>query len=278
MSATYAAGKQWYLTNFFNDVTPAAAVTLNSDGTISASDKRAAGNYNGALATIGKIATAPYFVGTAFGCGAYVDSVVSFNDGAIPPSPSALNWPSMWADSYELLLGLPALQWPGQASGYSHWLELDIFEKINPGGSYFGTLHDWFGVQSSPQTCPGSNDCEIGSYDRNKITPPTGTNWSQWHRVSALWVPATSTSKGTIEFYFDNQLMNSATETWAQYTNQPPPPVNSSTPWVTNFPPWAFGIVDQRRLAILFGSGSVTPINVQSVDVWQGPAACNVTN
>jgi len=95
---------------------------------------------------------------------------------------------------------------------------------------------------------------------------PSNIDWTQYHKIGFLWVPATSSTNGSATYYLDRQQMGDAA-TWAQFTGQSPPPTGQ---------PWTFGILDSQHLAIMIGTGTNQPMTVQSVNVWQASAAGNL--
>jgi hypothetical protein len=273
LGRSYASGSQWYLFNFSTMVAPAQSASLGPDGSIVLFD-RLLQNANALIATVGSNRSIG-FVGTAFGCGAYMEAEFRFDDSRIKEPNGTINWPSFWTMSVEHLVGTPEQNWPGQQPGYLHFAEFDIFEKVWPGAKYVATIHDWFGVQL--KTCSNNAQfCSIDSYDSNSIPVPAGTDFGRFHRAAMIWVPATETSRGYAKFYFDRTEVGAA-QSWTQFKDEPPPPVNSKSPWVSNLPSWSYGIVDKQHLALVLGSGSI-PMTVRSVDVWQGDHACNVSN
>ena len=220
-----------------------------------------AGGYNSQLASVGIKATAPYFVGTAFGCGGYFQAELAFVPSAIEP---ANGFPAWWSMSVEHLIpDTTQQQWQGQPTGYAHFGEVDFMEAIQGGNpdQYDATLHDWYGLYGV--TC--TQWCEASSTN-NSVR--SGVDLKQYHYYGTLWIPATATTPGSVSFYLDGNLINSGV-TWTQFANQAPPPGPGA--------PWTFGIIDQQHLALTFGSGSA-PITVRSVNVWQNGSACNVTH
>jgi hypothetical protein len=97
---------------------------------------------------------------------------------------------------------------------------------------------------------------------------PAGTDYNQFHTYGFLWVPATSTTRGSMSAYFDGQLIGN-TVTWTEYTNQPPTPVGQ---------PWAFGRIDQQHLYFILGTGVGEQFTLKSVNVWQRDGSHNLKN
>jgi hypothetical protein len=257
---TKKSGFQWYFFNFYGVVPSSSLAKLNSDGSVSvASLSNYYGNY---LTSATQTPAAPFYRGTAFGGGGYFEATLSWNQAAVKTSTG---WPAWWSMSLEHLAGLTSEQWPGQAKWYSHFAEPDFFEADTGAGSYGGTLHDWYGLYGA-QPCP--NYCNVQSpWSVIQRVLPAGTSVSQYHRYGMLWVPATATKPGSYTFYFDGAPIGKTT-TYTKYTNQAPVPTAST--------PWTFGIVDQQHLVLILSSGSSTPLNVKSVQVWQASTAGNM--
>jgi hypothetical protein len=169
----------------------------------------------------------------------------------------------------EHLIGLPGQQWPGQMAGYSHFIEPDFMEKEDTNSiDYGGAIHDWYGVYE--QTCSGQVYCNVfPAFNVANRVLPAATNFNQYHRYGLLWVPATATTKGSITYYFDGAQVG-PTINYTQLTTQAPVPTAST--------PWTYGIIDQQHLVLVLGTGPSTPMQVQSVTVWQASAAANMHN
>lgn len=256
MGLTYTSGFQWYMYNFFGS-SPSSAITLNLDGSaiITAS--------NG-LVSAGKVSGSPYFKGTVFGCGGYLTAEYAFDPNFQFAAGQTHSFPAWWVMSSEYLTesGILADQWVGQATGYQHFAELDMFEWDLPYPYTYGiAMHDWWGIPGT--TCTGW--C-LFNYGGNAANPKK-TDYTLYHRYAALWVPATSSTDGYVKWFFDDVLMG--TLSWAQFTGQAPPPSSST--------PWRFGVIDQQHMVLILSGGN-SPMTVRSVDVWQGAGACNLTN
>jgi hypothetical protein len=218
---------------------------------------------------------APYrgtdtFVGTAFGGGAYIEAVFSYDPATVTATHTGARYPypAFWTLPMEGNVILGANQWPGQPAGYQHNVELDFFEAdlVNKPTAYgAAALHDWYGIPNV--TCPGM--CKVSMLSPSgERDPPAGTDFKQFHTYGFLWVPATATTQGYIDAYFDGHLIGYR-HSWSQYTNQPPTPVGQ---------PWAFGRVDQQHMFFILGTGVGEPFTVKSVNVWQKNASANMSN
>jgi hypothetical protein len=178
--------------------------------------------------------------------------------------------------SVEHMSQLSSQQWSGQAAGYDHFAEVDELEYLKPDSyadTYSAAWHDWYGIYST-SPCNTGQYCDVSPspYSNVYAVTPVGTDFTLYHRVAFLWVPATSSTNGYLKFYFDDEPIGTELQ-WTQFTTQSPPP--------TANPPinWTMGILDQQHLTlILNGSGNVA-MNVRSIDVWQNSAtACNLVN
>jgi hypothetical protein len=81
-------------------------------------------------------------------------------------------------------------------------------------------------------------------------------------------VPATATTQGFFDAYFDGQRIG-YTLSWTQYTNQPPTPVGQ---------PWGLGRIDQQHFLFILGTGAGETFTIKSVNVWQKDASGNMSN
>jgi hypothetical protein len=98
------------------------------------------------------------------------------------------------------------------------------------------------------------------------VTVPNTTDFSQPHTYDCLWVPATATTQGYIQFYMDEALIAGPMR-WNQWqVGQLPPPVTNVS---------AMAGMDLRHMFLIFGTGTSYPMTVHSVQVWQASAANN---
>jgi hypothetical protein len=253
MTGTFASGFQWYLFNFFGSTPTAANITINGDKSITIG--QGGNTYNATLSSAGYLSGSPNFVGTAFGGGAYIQAVIKFN----PPAYAGPGFPAFWANALESNLGTS--QWPGQAAGYGHSIEADILEYYEgqfsaPLNQYSASLIDWYGSSGN-------------KYGVGTVYTVPQASFSNYNTVAMLWVPATATADGYVNYYWNGSLVSSKSYTQLTNADQPPPSVGT---------PWAFGIIDQGHLVIETGSNSTYPITIQSVNVWQPNANSNMHN
>ena len=157
IAQTYPSGKKWYFADYFN-VSPPSSSTVTFGNVTSIGG-------NGTATTLGSVGLTAVgssnWVGTAFGGGFYVDAVLNFSPSACAAN-RAVQWPSFWTFSFEHIIANGSDQWPGQASGYLHFGEMDVMEcDIASSTSYGATNHDFWGIYNT--TCPSTNFCQVGS-------------------------------------------------------------------------------------------------------------------
>jgi hypothetical protein len=265
-AATQRRGFQWYNWNLYGSSSNLSAVVLNSDRSVTLNGQT--GGADGQLVSAVQDSAGDPFVGNSFGGGAYIEAVLKWQP--LPTSsttPSA--WPAFWALPLEGNFAPYSDQWPGQPADYVHSTEMDFFEALSGDAgtdSYGGSMHDWYGIFD--ETCPPFYCQATLPYQDGQRSVPAGTDFTQYHRYGFLWVPATALADGYAQFYFDGVQIGYTYE-WQMLTDQPPPPTNQ---------PWAFGIIDQRHLFIILGTGPSQPMTVQSVDVWQAGTSANLVN
>jgi hypothetical protein len=266
INGTLNRGFKWYLGDLFSYRASPAGVKINSDGSVTL-----LGDHTYAAGAL--MSVAPYrgtntFVGTAFGGGAYIEAVLSYNPAQVTAwhTGASYPWPAFWSLPMEGNLIPGAAQWPGQAAGYLHSVEVDFFEADNPTDPkrYGVAMHEWWGITN--ETCPGL--CKITPNPPGVLLPPIGTDFTQYHTYGFMWVAATATTPGFVEAYFDGRPTGYKVS-WSRYTNQPPTPVGQ---------PWAYGRADQQHLFFILGTGEGEPMNVKSVNVWQTDASKNMSN
>jgi hypothetical protein len=261
-----APGYSWYPWGLFGSHTNLSAITINPDGSVTlAGDTTGPG---GELMTATAANNPAKFVGTAFGGGAYIEAEFRFNPDDVARAQSK-GWPAFWSLPLESSVLKGAAQWPGQAPGYMHAVEVDFFEYLYlpynaPRNLYGAGMHDWYGIPNV--TCPRGLCAQNMQPKEPQRKTPEGTNFTQYHHYGFLWVPATGAKPGYARFYFDGQSVGPDRQ-WAKYTGQPPPPTNQ---------PWAFGVLDQHHLVLILGTGPNEPMTIRSVNVWQASADQNL--
>jgi beta-glucanase (GH16 family) len=262
---TMALGSDLRKFDFFG-VNPNAITVSQPGGSGSITITGGGNNYGAQLCTASYASGAtPYIYGVAFGGGGYFEASLSM---ASQPSNAGA---SFWANDVESMAGgsagdLTLRHWPGQAADYGEWIEVDAPE-FNTGttNTYGQGMHNWFGVGSSP------GDVNTGASlwaPFSPVTVPAGTDFRQSHLYGFLWVPATSTTQGYMEWYFDRVKIGKRIS-WDLYNPAlAPPPVAGSS---------AFSVLDTRHLALIVGNGTpANPVTLSNLQVWQSSAAKNL--
>ena len=250
---TRKPGHKWYTSHFFGaPTTPSSAYSA----TVEFLTLTQHNSYNGSLGTAGPAKNKQGFVGQAWGGGAYFEASFKFDPAQVN---TAKGWPAFWSMAIEHLAQKGLDQWPGQPKGYVHFIEDDFFEydtasSLSP-YTYGAALHDWYGIYK--KTCP-EGFCGITN-PNFKVSPPKGTDFTQIHSYSQLWVPSVNGQKGFINNYFDGQLLNQVT--WVTSGDGTPPPSGTFT----------YSILDKQHLAIMLGTGDQQAMRINRVRVWQIP-------
>lgn len=265
-------GYNWYLAKWFGwHPTKASSILFNGDGSITLTSGEGGANYTiGSAAETGR--AQKEWVGTAFGGGGYFEAELKFDPRKVG-TPGTVGFPAWWLEPLEHSTSSKT-HWSGQPAGYEHYVEVDIFEynprKEAPANDYFGSVHEWYGI--SGITCP-REFCQATNYNNQSkftnylIATPSNNNFLQFHKFGVLWVPATKTSQGYLQYYFDGHATGDRIS-WSQYRDQPPPPTKST--------PWTFGILDRQHMYLILGTGDNEPMTVQSVNVWQASDSQNL--
>jgi hypothetical protein len=124
----------------------------------------------------------------------------------------------------------------------SDHIELDAVEFW--GQNLYGTaLHDW----------PNDGGAAAEHTDLPQVT--TGDP-SQPHNYGFLWVPATASTPGRVEFYYDGKDVGG--ETYSQGGT--------------------YSVLDASHLVLILGTGPNNPMTVSNVQVWQTSAANDLIN
>jgi hypothetical protein len=244
---TRAPGFNWYYPS--PGAIPAGDVSVDSNGilTLNAS----ASDYSQAILQSAVATSSTTYVGNVWGGGWYVEGSIAFNPAQVN---FANGWPCFWAVSIENFIG--KAQWSGQVSGYTHFIEDDMFEYMMQAGvnSFSSGMHDWWGIWNT--TCSGGY---CGVNNNNGIIQLGATNWTQFHTVGQLWVPgsAANNNNGYVTTYFDGTPV--MTINWVDQGDGVLPPQGTFT----------FSIIDKQHLFLVLGTSVGAPMKVQWVHVWQ---------
>ena len=261
-----------YVPVFLGHATLASESVQNTDGSVTIFG--GVGDHtNGQVASATSAANSAGFTGVAFGGGAYFEATLKFDGwqgAAADPNATSTGWPAFWSLSLEHLLNNGADQWPGQVRGFQHFGEIDFLEyniafDEKTDEVYSGSIHEFYGYPN--QTCAPAMFCDVqNSYSSKILKVPGNTDFSAYHTYGMLWVPATESEDGFIQWYFDAAPIGHPI-TWAQFTQQPPSLTAADMD---------FGIVDLQHLVVILGTGVRYPMTVSAVSVWQKSSASNL--
>lgn len=271
MQDTRAPGFNWYrYSAAAGTSTPIADFGTVLDGTVTALRFTAAGGggLNGATRSTQHGAVGFSFNAMGGKC-TYIEGRVAM--GLAPATASA--WPAFWSNPTKHLQNLP-MQWAGDpATGYDHYLELDIME-LNPrySDNARATVIDWYGDYLSATTdCNQIHYCKVqdsqglgpnvaGTYDSSEAAP-------KFHRYGALWIPSVpragqpTYSQGAMHWYIDGVELGTP-PTWVG-----PPSPTSYVP----VEPWLYSILDQIDMSLVMNTGGGVFMDVDYAAVWQTP-------
>jgi hypothetical protein len=246
--------------NFLGNTEPPGANVQNSDGSLTCTGHSGNG-YSGGVCTAyhSTVGSPPHsWRGNAYSGDWYVEAVAKYP--AFTGSVGVGGWPSLWGLDIEFLSGDTAwFQWPGQATGYGERVEPDVFEFDYGFRNKIGNnVHHWY------------RDPLFSQLDVHpSFGPVTVTaDLSQYQAYGLRKISATSTTRGSLTWYFNNVAIN--TVSWDLYNPaNPPPPVPGTTAW---------SLIDVRHIAWILGSSNpALPITTKSLTVWQSSTAGNLT-
>jgi hypothetical protein len=274
LGGTHHSRFQWFPWNFFSAPSSTEAIVLNQDGSINlGSDSAGTAIASASIASRGR-----GWTGTAFGGGGYFEATLKFDPARTIEAcgQKCSGWPAFWSLSVEHAAQLPEERWRGQPAGYTHYVEPDFFEydvwSFSPRTAYGGAIHEWWGAFRS--TCPNKAFCGLSNaggdgtkFSNFVVRAPGDTDFTNYHRFGFLWIPATATTDGYAQYFFDDRPTEDRV-TWARFNDEEPPPGKA---------PWTFGILDRQHLVLVLGSGAKQPMTVSSVRVWQTNASGNLT-
>jgi hypothetical protein len=266
-------GANWFLERWFGaKPTRPERLKIDSVQGITLTDGGDQGNYTIGSAAMDKSRSPSKWVGSAFGGGGYFEAVIKFDTASVRVRDK-VGFPAWWLEPIEHMADPKTDYWIGQEPGYEHFVEVDIFEynqwaKHAP-NFYSGAVHEWYGVYSKtcpPNYCRVSNMNGLTQFDNFVIEVPSDTDFGSFHKFAVLWVPATASSKGYIQYYFDDMKMADRVS-WSKLSGEQPPPGKS---------PWTFGVLDKQHMVLILGTGNEQPMTVRSVNVWQKSVSENL--
>jgi hypothetical protein len=132
--------------------------------------------------------------------------------------------------------------------------------------TYAMTLHDWAGPPPYP---PQVGSSSLPTFGQLSIG---ATSFEARNKYGALYVPATATTSGYMQAYFNGVAVGNPVQ-WVEYNPMEALPPTLGT--AANPAGTAFNILDVRQLAFLFGTGTNNPMTIWSLTVWQASAAKN---
>jgi hypothetical protein len=236
-------------------------LTQNSDGSITDSGGR--GNSYNAHCISTQQNGAGYTTGVCFGGGLYAECTFSYlNPAPGFGTPAASDgWPSFWMLD------------PGFNTGLH--TEVDFMESfVSDGNANGGTdsafssgVIDWNDGNIVLYSGFGGGGIPGLGID-STASLPGNNNFAQKHKLGCLWVPATASTRGYVQTYFDGVLVKNA-YSWTQYNG-------GSLPVGAGGTAPNFSGLDVSTNLLLWGTGSANPMTVYNVDVWQKDDSKNV--
>lgn len=268
LGQTNQAGHAWYSSGGFFGAS-GAATQVGDGGVLTIA--------SGSMATatrLGTDADAGY-VGHAFGGGFYVEASLALSPGCGQNGIVSAFW------------GLPVEkeeapsrsdQWPGQPSGYVHYVELDFMEfhlapARPPSTSYYAL--DWYGefVGDTP-TCIHTGGavgfCHCANNGSCPAAPangaddlPDATDFAAFNVYGALVVPAQDKTpdSGYSQGFFDGKKTPSALR-WDPYDAAIGPPPDKAQ---------VFAVTDIEHFYLIANTTAGCPMQMAYVRVWQRP-------
>ena len=223
-------GTNWLPYNFFGSNASSVNATQNGDGSVTISG---GGNtYNGQLATA--VVGGNGYVGEVFGGGFYAQATISVpGQTAGLWAPGQNQFPAFWSNTIAGYLG----------TGSDVEVDFMEMDMMSP-GQYGYDMINW---NTSPNQAIGTSEPTVN----------TGANLSQSNTYGFLWVPATASTPGEAEFFFNGQQVGSVS--WNQ--GQGP-----------------FSAIDGQQLTLILGAGANSPMTVSNVQVWQTSSANDSIN
>ena len=236
--------------NFFGNTVPAGGIVQNGNDSLTLTGN--SGNtYGATVSTAAYNAMNPqHWQGIAFGGGAYIQVTFSY------AGTQSGDLMAMW-----LLDILSTSEYTPEVQGYLG-IEVDgpEFDVSGSATQYGISCHNYYynsGAKgtANPGVLTSGSPITIGSGSLS------GSN-----TYGTLWVPATSSTKGYLKWFFNNHQVG-PTVSWNQYDSG------------QGFPPTGSNIcnaLDNLRVIPMIGTSStLTPMTITGVQVWQGPGANN---
>jgi hypothetical protein len=272
MANTKAPGFNWYREQWWGNGTTALNSIAQSGSTITLGGGTGRGRLQSGLAS------GAGFIGNGWkiGQGLYIEVNFRFN----PANTNISGFFGVYLFHAPNIYDLNATgdaKWPGQASGYGHFCEVDIFELagFEPDNSYNGrhvyqgTIHDFSGTYN------GSN-WQRNIYNANSLNDAgiPAPNWNLSHSFGVKMLPQVGATPGSIQWFFDQAPLN--TTYWLGPIGNPPLPGEGTAFTATqqdqNTPAEAtrtFAIAEQWPFLMQLDGNPSLPIIIDWVRVWQ---------
>jgi hypothetical protein len=234
--------------------------------------------------------------GHTFGGGAYFEARIGFDETLMPGYDPTTNphhsWPGFWSNDISAIVNNGAeFPYPGQPT-YMNAVEDDFFEwpfngttEIPPNLST-SSLHNWVGIYehatcaegsvSAAGRCDFNNHGQGSNFDNYQFSIPFH-NWTAFHIIGQLWVPATfgngandcvnveppwnSMPTGFVQNYVDG--IPYTRTFWCGTIDASPTPNGYSI----------FSALDLDHLFLNLQGSVNAPVMFDWVHVWQLPAA-----
>jgi len=241
--------------NFFGVTLSPSWFIQNSDGSLTLIGNPSPG-YGGLVSPAAYNGSNPYkYQGIAFGGGMYYQTTFSYAGTQTGKEMSVSIYDVLSLDGYT----------PLNVPGYMG-IEIDGPEFNVPGSTtqYGISCHNFYYPSGGPKI---RLDPTVLTSGGSPITIPSGSLTGS-NTYGMLWVPATSTTQGYIQWFF-NGVQVGPTVSWNQYNvNQAFPPSNAAST-VCN-------VLDTLRMVPVIGLGDTpTPMTITSVQIWQGSGVNN---
>jgi len=246
-------GYNWYLKSFYgSQYDNNSSMFSVADGVLTLRDS--GDKWSEVLDTAHPANNSDGFIGTAFSAGDGVYAVAGIAILNIDHIGST-GWPSWWSGDMKGETGKNK-DMPGNP-GHVESIENDFME-YNPNwgssGNWYSTMHDWGD--------PGTN---IGN-SNSTITPPVGTDYTQYHTYGMLWVPASAANSwiGYRQAYFDG-IPQQAVCWKGNQTYSGAFPMTAYS-----LGSYAFSLTDKEQFMLILGSsqGGIPTMNVDYVRVY----------
>ena len=296
MANTGNPGFHWYLRKPFGYTTePSTDFTTDANSLIMTASVNTAGINLTTAYPNGSAANGLSWVGNAFGSGGYFEIKMAFDGPTVQACAATCGNPSFWGMGVSHWANVGGDQWPGQAAGFTHYIEDDFFEwdtsgfAINKWGS---GIWDWYGTYNV--TCSGFcgilNDGRTGANGYNNIFLGSNSggaitwNNSTYHTLGNLWIAgnAANSFAGSRTIYFDGLLASSngapgnPTVNWT--TTAMPAPSGTGGNGGVGSTPQLWSVHDLDSIVVNLGGPIGVPFHIAYVNVWQIPGCGTVAH